>query len=127
MIRKNKKFIDPRYFMDEKLERPLNEGIGPQEHATLIAAMPLALEQQLKNSTASRTTGMEVDVLFNSSAGVVWKMLKSAGWKVSGDDIRQGGSPFYKLGNKIDLPSGGYVQVFEDANIAAGKLLKWFP
>jgi hypothetical protein len=31
MIRKNKKFIDPRYFMDEKME--LNEGLGDELRA----------------------------------------------------------------------------------------------
>jgi hypothetical protein len=30
MIRKNKKFIDPRYFMDEKME-DLNEALPPTE------------------------------------------------------------------------------------------------
>ena len=38
MIRKNKKFIDPRYFMDEKMETALNEAleITPEDFATKV-------------------------------------------------------------------------------------------
>ena len=127
MRRKNTKFIDPRYFMDEKMERVLNEGYGPQEHATLTAAMPAALVKQLQDSATSRTTGIEVNALFNSSDGVVWRMLEDAGWEVSSDFISRAGHPFYQRGKVIQIPNNGYVEVFEDTNIAPGKLLKWFP
>jgi len=103
MIRKNKKFIDPRYFMDEKMERPLNEGkdVGGALHQTL-----------LQNNAKDPDTAMDLEDLFGAN-GFVWAMLRE--WGVSDEEIQQYGIPqkqeFYdNAGGQIASESGDIVR-----------------
>jgi len=59
MIRKNKKFIDPRYFMDEK--RELNENVISDIAQKIKASGADAKEWIKKNSRALATVALELD------------------------------------------------------------------
>ena len=59
MIRKNKKFIDPRYFMDEKME--LNENVINNIVQKIKSSGADAQEWIKKNSRALATVAMELD------------------------------------------------------------------
>ena len=48
MIRKNKKFIDPRYFMNEKMESPqLKEDYDTPDQSNVVRTIQLALLRQI--------------------------------------------------------------------------------
>ena len=110
MIRKNKKFIDPRYFMDEKMERPLNEAsIGPDNPNALLQAVERHLNQ---SRDVAQRHGIRADELFNTDKGFVWKALEQAGHSPDRlQHMKSQVSEFYKAGNQIELPDGSYVEI----------------
>jgi len=72
IFRKNKKRIDPRYFLDETTYRDLNENVSDPVGA--------ALHTQLVNNRAqSPETAMDVGELFDSEKGLVWQELATMG------------------------------------------------
>ena len=95
----------------EELQAVLNEvSIGPDNPNALLQAV----ERHLNNSAslAQSEKGIRADELFNTDRGYVWKALEAAGH--SPDRLQYMKSQvndFYKAGNKIDLPGGGYVEI----------------
>ena len=124
MIRKNKKFIDPRYFMDEKMERVLNEvSIGPDNPNALLQAVERHLNQS--SNLAQGQEGIRADELFNTDKGYVWKALEAAGHspdrlQYMQNQVRE----FYIAGQQIAMPSGGYVEIIGQTPQTS---LRWVP
>jgi hypothetical protein len=72
MIRKNKKFIDPRYFMNEKMERILNEEVQDPLGAALY-------RQLIRNQAQRPEMAVDVGELFDDETGLVWQELAQMG------------------------------------------------
>jgi hypothetical protein len=104
MIRKNKKFIDPRYFMDEKME--LREGAigGARPHEQ-------ALQRQLRDAEAtSPEQAIRAKEIFDSRNGTLWAALESGG--IDPREIQRIQNSFmqkYTIGTEGPLPDGKWV------------------
>ena len=104
MIRKNKKFIDPRYFMDEKME--LTEGAlgGGRPHEQ-------ALQRQLMDAEAtSPEQAIRAKEIFDLQNGTLWAALESGG--VDPRQIQRIQKSFmqkYTVGAEGPLPDGKWV------------------
>ena len=100
MIRKNKKFIDPRYFMNEKMESPqLKEDYDTPDQSNVVRTIQLALLRQITHDAQEEDASWifeqdDVDLdpilgeeLLKYVKRVNNTFVKLVGWKMIDEDL----------------------------------------
>jgi len=100
VIRKNKKFIDPRYFMNEKMESPqLKEDYDTPDQSNVVRTIQLALLRQITHDAQEEDASWifeqdDVDLdpilgeeLLKYVKRVNNTFVKLVGWKMIDEDL----------------------------------------